>query len=447
MEYYTIFSWGVFIFLAAGGVYIYNPGVFQKLITSAPAQTLSEKVASTTAPKQKHAKKQKSTQSLNSSAPRAKEDARITKKRKIAAPTNTTVSVVKTDGQKVELPRNNEDNVSDKEFAQQLVRAQAGTSIQSKAQQQAKGPSRLSASIQPKASEERLSTGVHDADDDLSSVDTPQQAKPSGKDVSDMLEPSAAAPTTLRVTSIPSEKPKSKAKPQQFEQVTSKKKRNEQARREEQKRINEESDRLHERKKQEQLRTARMAAGTSNQTKANNFTSTAQNAWQNKPPAANENAAQANTSSLLDTFQPTMQTQSSVQTQPLSNITNTPVASGNATELRAKQGSGTTSAFAASARERASFSEEEQKQRIREVQQEEEWESVQSKKSKKKSRKDNSSESSPPSTRSHSHSRASTLQTNGSKVNGAAKPTASSNRFAAVSTAGTAGLVADEWEA
>lgn len=445
MEYYSIFSWGIVIFAAAGAVYIYRPEVFQNLLASAPAQAINEKVAPmTAAAKSKKAKKQTSIQEIGS-ATKANEDARTSKKRKIVAPVDKTVSVVKTDGQKVELPRDTEESVSDKEFAQQLAKAQAGTNIQSKSQSQPKGPSRLSAAVQPSQSEERLSTGGHDADDDLSSVDTPQQVKSSGKDISDMLEPGAAAPTTLRVTSIPNEKAKSKAKPQQFEQVTSKKKRNEQARREEQRRLNEESERQHERKKQEQLRTARMAAGTSNQTKANNFASTAQNAWQTKTPAA-ENTSQVSSASLLDTFEPS-RTQPSVQTQPLSNITNQPVASGNATELKAKQGQKTTSAFAASARERASFSEEEQNQRIRETQQEDAWESVQSKKSKKKTRKDNSSESSQPSTRSHSHSRASTAQTNGSKVNGTTKAPTSSNRFAAVAAAGTGGLEADEWEA
>ena len=143
-------------------------------------------------------------------------------------------------------------------------------------------------------------------------------------------------------------------------------------------------------------------------------------------------------------FEPT-KTHSSVQTQPLSNITNQPVVSGNATELKAKQGEDTTSAFAASARERASFSEEEQNQRIREVQQEDAWESVQSKKSKKKGRKDNSSESSQPSTRSHSQ--APVPQVNGSKVNGTAKVPTSSNRYAAVAAADNEGLQADEWGA
>lgn len=432
------------IFAAAGAVYIYRPEVFQKLLASGPAQAINEKVTPiTAASKSKKAKKQKTTLDV-SSASKADEDARTSKKRKIAAPIDKNVSVTKTDGQKVEIPRDTEDNVSDRDFAQQLAKAQAGTSMQPKSQQPSKGSSRLSAIVQSKQSEEHLSTSAHDADDDLSSVDTPQQAKSSSNDVSDMLEPGAAAPTTLRVTNIPNEKPKPKAKPQQFEQVTSKKKRNEQARREEQRRLNEESERQHERKKQEQLRTARVAAGTSNQTKANNFTSTAQNAWQKTTPAASETATQVSSGSLLDTFEPT-KTHSSVQTQPLSKITNQPVTSGNATELKAKQGQDTTSAFAASARERASFSEEEQNQRIREVQQEDAWESVQSKKSKKKGRKDNSSESSQPSTRSHSL--APLPQTNGSKANGTVKAPTSSNRYAAVAATDNGGLQADEWEA
>lgn len=409
MEYYSIFSWGIVIFAAAGAVYIYKPEVFQKLLASDPVQAVNEKVTPmTAAAKSKKAKKQKSTAELSSTT-KSNEDARTSKKRKIVAPVDKTVSVVRTDGQKVDLPRDTEGSVSDKEFAQQLAKAQAGTTMQPKSQQQPKGSSRLSASIQPKQSEERLSTGAHDADDDLSSVDTPQ-VKSSSKDVSDMLEPGAGAPTMLKITSVPSEKPKSKAKPQQFEQVTSKKKRNEQARREEQRKINEESERQHERKKQEQLRTARMAAGTSNQTKANNFAATAQNAWQKKSPVA-ESTTPNVSSGLLDTFEPS-KTQPSVQAVPLSNIANQPVASGNATELKAKQGENTTSAFAASARERASFSEEQQNQRIRETQQEDAWESVQSKKSKKKARKDNISESSQPSSRSHSLVR-SAAQTNG----------------------------------
>lgn len=386
------------------------------------------------------------------------EEARTNKKRKIAGPVGDTVAATAVNGQKKELPRDTDHNLADRDFAQQLAKAQAGTNLQSKSQQKGPAPARLAATLQPKPSEERLSTAElstgQDADDDMSSVESPQQRPVSGNDISDMLEPAGATPTTLRITNIPEAK-KQKQAPQKFEQVVSKKKRNEQARREEQKKINQESDRQHEQKKQDQLRRARMAAGTSNQTRANNFAASTQNAWQNKPSTVTNGQPKSTSAPLLDTFEPSVETKASVQTQPMTNIADTPDVGISVPATKARLGENVISALAASGREggawtdQVSVSEEEQMKMVRDQQQEEAWEPVQNKKTKRKSRKgaDTSSEASPPSSRAASLPRPSQALKSSNKATGTINSTQSSNRFSTMQTVNSNSLQEDEWQA
>ena len=466
MEYYTtIFSWGFLI--VAGGfiIAVYRPDLYQKLIPAVPSTT-SQHTTTSKAPSKKQKAKQGSKTGKESSgsdnivANKTVDDARSSKKRKIVGPVDKTVTATAVNGQKKELPRDADHNIGDRDFAQQLARAQAGTKLQSNTQQKAPKSARLATTIESSPAREQVGTTEHsstagqDADDDMSSSDSPQQKPSSGKDISDMLEPSAAAPTTLRLTNVSNEQKKPKTQAQKFEQVTNKKKRAEQARNEQRKRDVQESDRLHEQKKQEQLRRARMAEGTSNQTKANSFVSTTPNAWQNKNAGTTNGGVKPTSAPLLDTFEPHTETKPAVQSQPMSDITNKPVAS-NATALKAEIGENRSSALAASGRkggtwtDQTSLSEEEQLQRLREQEKEDAWEPVQTKKAKRKGRRgaDTSSEASGPSSRATSRAPIAPIQTSSGKTNGVVKPKDSMNRFASIQSDEAGGPSEVEWHA
>ncbi|KAK5937869.1 hypothetical protein PMZ80_009998 [Knufia obscura] len=452
-------SYGLMIVIGGVATYIYKPDLITRLL---PTATPPVQASTPDGPKSTNKKKTKKPKTVKEAAAQitsavstgAEEPSRTSKKRKITAPVNSTVTATAANGQKAELPRDAENDVNDKDFAQQLAKAQAGTKLQAKTQQQGTTPGRLAAPTQPtksgRSSNADLSSSAGgDADDDLSSVESPQERPASGKDISDMLEPAAAAPTSLRLTNL-TEPKKPKQAPKQFEQVESKKKRAERAKREEQKRINEESDRLHEQKKQEQLRKARMASGTSNQTKANNFAASTSNAWQNKPSSANP-VQSSSSAPLLDTFEPSTTTKESVQSQPAPTTTNGTSSNNNAAGLKSQFGENTAEAMTASGRENGtwadqmSVSEEEQMHIVREQQQEDAWESVQSKKSKKKGRKegDTSSEAS----FAVDEKPAPQPQANGVKTNGAVKAKPSDNRFEAIQAPNSSGLQEDEWAA
>lgn len=461
---YPILSWGLVLLLGSVAVYVYKPELLKKALpaNSLPTQT------STTAPKQANkkqkAKKPKGVQEVleevtNKVVQSGSDEARSKKKRKISAPVGSTVTATTSQGESKDLPRDTSNDIDDKAFAQQLAKAQAGTKLQSASQQKGAAPSRAAASLQPKKSEDILSTAElssttgQDADDDLSSVESPQQRAASGKDISDMLEAPAAAPKTLRLTNVNDESKKAKQPAKQFEAVQSKKKRNEAARREEQKRLREESDRIHEQKKQEQLRRARMAEGTSNQTKANAFTSTS-NAWQNK--AQNSSESKVTTAPLLDTFEPSNSSSvapSGVQTASMSNK----VPTNNVTSLKAEVGADVAGALAASGREQGGsngwadqMSEEEQLRKLRDQEQDDAWESVTSKKTKKKNKieTDTSSEA------SFSVSQPAPVKVEkpaakapAPKTNGVAQHKEATNRFEMIQPVNLGGLQDDEWGA
>ena len=451
-------SYGLMIVVGGVATYIYKPDLITRLLPAAAPQQQQRPADEPKAPSKKKSKKPKTAKEaadqVASSVTTTVEDAsRTSKKRKITAPIDKTVTATAVDGQKKQIPRDADNEINDKDFAHQLAQAQAGTNLRAETQQ--KGPATGQPSKSGRSSNvELVSSAGGDADDDLSSVESPQQRPASGRDISDMLGPSTAAPTSLRLTNVTDTK-KGKQAPKQFEQVESKKKRAERARREEQKRLNEESEKLREQKMQEQLRRARMAAGTSNQTKANNFTPSTKNVWQDKPSTAP--AVQGSSAApLLDTFEPSTTTKESVTAQPAPATSVGSSSNKNAADLKSQLGQNTASAITASGRENGnwadqmSVSEEEQLQKVREQEQESAWESVQSKKSKKKGRKDGdtSSEASfaapelPPPQPQATKSRA-----NGAKTNGAVKAKPSVNRFEAIEAAGSSGLQEDDWAA
>lgn len=441
---------GQYVVLAAvicGAILVYKPQLLQGLLSRASQNQEPGIADASQGTGKKKSKKGNATleRSNNSEDPQTKP-----KKRKITAPVDKTVTATRVDGQQKELPRDAEATMANKDFAEQMAKAQAGTDLQAKAKQNGPAASRLATSIQPSRPQKSgLTPGQiakSDVDDEGYSTEEALEKPASGKDVSDMLEAPSVGPGSLRLTNVTEPKKKQAAK--QFEEVQTKKQRQRQARKEEQKRLNRESERIHEQKKQDHLRQARMAAGTSNQTKADNFAANVQNAWQNRSQSTASAGQNGKVAPLLDTFEPSTPKES-VQAQNLPDIAGRDRTNNNATALKSEVGEGPAKAVAASGRENGiladqlSVSEEEQMERVREQEQEAAWESVQSKKSKKKARKetDTSSEA------SLSISDAHPPKTTKTRVNGTPKPQETTNRFASIIVESSNGLSNDEWGA
>jgi hypothetical protein len=283
-----------------------------------------------------------------------------------------------------------------------------------------------------------------------------------------MLPTPESKPSTLRLTNI-KEKVKNapKAAAKAFEPVMTKKQRQRQAKAAEQKQLVEESNKQHEAKKQEQLRSARMATGTSNQIKAATFEK--QNVWQSgKPTTAKteENASGTQTAPLLDTLDKaetaTPSFHSAVTTGPLADITTSVQENANVNQVRQEEGEDKTSALAASGRERASrpsiasqaswadeVNEEEQDKWASTLAQEAEWESVTTKKNKKKANKNNETSSEASSSVVRPTPATAKPVTNGTKSNGVQhnNNSGSTNRFANFQQLEQSSLKDAEWEA
>lgn len=476
MSYYSLLSWGVTVFLIGAAISIYRPDLLGQGGAAKKAQEAKDIVSKNVPKKVKNNKQVQQAKTTvdaaidvaQSTAQSLAKDGRPSKKRKPNGATSAAKGSVAEGSDRKSTVAEADDNNSDKEFAQQLAQARAGTTLQSGSQRAAGTTGRLS--LAAPAPDEQLSTTTssttgQDADDDSSSLDAPIQSKSSGRDVSDMLEKPHAAPSALRITSIPEEK-KAAVKPPPFEQVESKKQRQARLKREEQKRMMEESNKMHEAKKQEQLRTARMAAGTSNQTKANNFAATSQNVWQNKPDDVTDAPARQVQAPLLDTFTPPTPQSESVTTRALSDITGQEVDANSANVAREMMGEHKTSARAASKREGVvapswsdQVSEEEQMQRIRDAAANDAWESVTNKKGKKKGKTDTETGSEASFTQGTtpvSFSQQTVMppaSTSATGMRGAGKTSEGSstvdksNRFVNLPTTNPTGLEDDEWGA
>ena len=456
--WYSIASYAALAALGLALARYYNPQMLNRLVPQHPAAAAVPEPKPAKKPK---SKKPKLGDEKGTSAPASGNEAPSKKRKIISAPTSETVKATTTEGQQATLPRDDDGDMSNREFAQQLAKAQAGTKLEKNQAPTKKDRKAAKTALQshkgvesPSLSAETSSTGGKDGDDDMSPNGTPPFGTPStaqtsrAGDVSDMLEPAAAAPTTLRLTDIGPTKPKQA--PKQFEQVLTKKQKQRLAKKEEDKQLRQESDRLHEAKKQQQLTTARKAAGTSKQTKANAFTSSSQNAWYKKPeiqPSQTQAQPQPQSQPLLDTFEPeNAEPNGAVSAAPLENITNGASRNENANAVKQEMGKQKTEAMAGSSREgRLGLSrvrswadevnEDAQDEWEKTLVENESWEAVTSKKSKKKNKKDtdDSSEASTAVTRPQP---AGTAANGAKKENGARKESAARpqnrNRFASM---------------
>ncbi|KAI1616870.1 hypothetical protein EDD36DRAFT_147884 [Exophiala viscosa] len=487
----TAASWVALLAVTAALTRYYNPDLFNKLtpvtrVSVRPEPATSDKgVAKKQKTKRTHAGRLDATGS-GTSTPTSATEGQSNKKRKlVSAPIDKNVVIQTTTGKEVSLPRDEKQELSNKQFAQQLAKAQAGTKLESSKSQ---GPTKKDRRAARKGTEsqqngvetsgistETSSTTGRDADDDLSPAGSPASGPVStaptsrAGDVSDMLEAPAAKPTTLRLTdlteTIKKNVPKSVAKA--FEPVMTKKQRQRQAKQAEQKALREDADRQHDAKKQAQLRAARMAEGTSNQTKANSFTSKP-NAWQQGKPASEElkkKESHTAVAPLLDTFDKedvtSVDVSGAVNSQPLSDVTNSVPATANVNEVKQQEGDNKTAALGASNREKVSrptlgsqpswadeVNDEEQDKWASELTGEERWESVTSKKGKKKGKKDNETSSEA----SSSVTRPATSTHNSVTVNGASQKNVQPrkeyvNRFQSIEALPDSSFKDAEWEA
>lgn len=207
---------------------------------------------------------------------------------------------------------------NNKAFADRMSKVRVGTSF--KASEKA-GQVKRDVRVQKETSNNNLSaspvtsTGPSsstggDADDDLSPATSPALGASKEKitqsgDISDMLENGPAGPSVLRLTGEVDVKPKKKPTDIPFQAAETKKQRQVRLKRERQKQEIAEAEKQRKALMEQQLRGARQAGGTSNQTKANSFNATS-NPW--SQPSVSKKTDQhvkndvQSVAPLLDTF-------------------------------------------------------------------------------------------------------------------------------------------------
>ncbi|KAL4886437.1 hypothetical protein BJY04DRAFT_73288 [Aspergillus karnatakaensis] len=211
-----------------------------------------------------------------------------------------------------------DEEIDHKEMAKRLAALKNGTS----ASQFASGDSKSQKKKKNKAATKQLeptnersdsrvsnrtaSTAGADADDDLSSAGSPQVNPTSAGYVSDMLEAPAPAASVLRVTgTVDSNAQKKKAKTQKFNEVETKKQRQQRLKNEARKEQVQAAEAERRKLLEKQLHTARESERREAARSAAAAPQT--NAWQTKEaakPNGTSPAPQAPKVELLDTFEP-----------------------------------------------------------------------------------------------------------------------------------------------
>jgi hypothetical protein len=299
-----LYSWLAIFAVAAAATCYYRPDLLAK-ITPKAAQATEGPLADSLRKKKSKPRRNVSREQVSSgegtSTP-VSSTQESSRRRKTAAASAAGRSAT---GPEQQEPRQSaaqsEDGIlSNKEFAKQLTQARSGTPIASasgkpsvsKKDQRAnknmlpakrKAGNHLEA---PNTLSDVSSTTGADGDDDLSPSGSPALAATSetvtkAGDVSDMLEAPSAGPAVLRLTdpkgtiNKPQPKPAAKA----FEAVETKKQRQARQKREAEKAANEEAERVRRKLMEKQIRGARLAEGTSAQSKTNSFKAPTESAW------------------------------------------------------------------------------------------------------------------------------------------------------------------------
>ncbi|KAL9615901.1 MAG: hypothetical protein Q9160_009161 [Pyrenula sp. 1 TL-2023] len=320
-------SWAIVLALIGVSTWYYKgrPNVIAKLIPSDPKPVQDESRSSTKARKKPKVKKETSSDdnkmngeaSVKDSSRRSLAEATNKRKDVNVQPVTDSKSIPKNQPPtaKKDEPDGDDNN---KAFADRMSKVRVGTSLKApeKAAQatrdvraQKEAPSHnLSAS--PVTSTGPSSSTGGDADDDMSPATSPalgasKENPAQSGDISDMLENGPAGPSVLRLTGDVDVKPKKKPTDTPFQAAETKKQRQARLKRERQKQEIAEAEKQRKALMEQQLRGARQAVGTSNQTKANSFNATS-NPWSQgstlkKADQHVENNAQR-VALLLDTF-------------------------------------------------------------------------------------------------------------------------------------------------
>ena len=273
-------SWAILLVVAGGLGWYYNGPVPKTKTPIGPAVEKTEAALGVKKPKRKPAKKEKSPEPPTNKKEEKKQPAVETK------PT-----------QPQEATKDDEE-IDNKEMAKRFAAVKSGAAPEGTSKSQKKKKSKKAAPQQ----EQSPSTTGADADDDLSSAESPSVNPTTTTGyVSDMLEAPAPGASVLRVTGSVEQQPK-KQKPQSFKQVETKKQRNQrlknEARKEQVKEAEEERRKLLEK----QLHTARESE---RQEAAKAKPATPTNAWQTTNAAngaPKTTPAPAPKVELLDTF-------------------------------------------------------------------------------------------------------------------------------------------------
>ncbi|KAL4873632.1 hypothetical protein BDV12DRAFT_192074 [Aspergillus spectabilis] len=251
-------------------------------------------------------------------APPAKKQKR--KAKKSPEPTPAPVSekpAVESTAADDEVP---DEEIDHKEMAKRFAAVKNGTSAaqfasgESKSQKKKKNKAAAPKQLEPitnerstsRVSTRTSSTAGADADDDLSSASSPQVNPTSAGYVSDMLEAPAPAASVLRVTGTIDDSQKKKAKAQKFNEVETKKQRQQRLKNEARKQQVQEAEAQRRKLLEKQLHTARESERREAARSAAPAPQT--NAWQPKEAAKSPNgsspAPPAPKVQLLDTFEP-----------------------------------------------------------------------------------------------------------------------------------------------
>ncbi|KAI1759665.1 hypothetical protein GGR53DRAFT_131235 [Hypoxylon sp. FL1150] len=193
------------------------------------------------------------------------------------------------------------DRKADREFARQLSNAHTGTKFNTKTSDDKRQKSVKQSKAREISDVSGGKTSVPsshagDADDDLSSQASPVVGAINGQDVSDMLEPTPAGPSVLRLTDTDSVKKPKERKQKALEVVETKKQRQNRKKNEAAKAAREQEEKERKVLMEQQRRTARIAEGRAAKD-GSTFVANTKNAWDGKS-ANNDNAIQP-----LDTYE------------------------------------------------------------------------------------------------------------------------------------------------
>ena len=294
-SYSAATSWIIFGGVVAGCVYYYWPEKKQLGNKSREdAQHAARRKAETRGRQRRRSSPERSIEDEITATERpaqsGNENARKRKVQTKEPAQPTTAVVVQADDDPEEI------DMSTKQWAQQMLKARQGEDLTStnRKEQRVKTVKQRSAIDAPV-----LSSG---SDDDTSPVQSPG-LRPG--DVSDMLEPVTAGPSSMRITA-PSKPQKEKAVRQPREEVVETKKQRQNRQKVEERRMQQQADEQARKALEEnQRRAAREARGEPAKNGMQSAKAPANNAWNAKPPNGTPTppaANPSNTAPLLDTF-------------------------------------------------------------------------------------------------------------------------------------------------